>query len=291
MTVSIVRPHTLRYLLVALAAILAIGIGFARPVLASHSPNLSATDRIKADPPPALFSDAQASTMGEHLAAQARPAADAMTSWWTAHGSTPDDAAFVSWLERQIPAPPTQGARRNELRQVQRLAARRTPAGIAAATWLETNGKKDIWKLYQHDQRELLGKTAGKAEKQDLKVILAMAKTASDSVAAVDRQSAPYVLDPTLRPEKIIKPGSVCPCSYPSRHAARSAAARSYLGYLAPHRLPDYVSMEEQVTYSRIYMAGHVQSDLDAGTMLGDMIAEYILVTRGHRSVPSPTHR
>ena len=37
--------------------------------------------------------------------------------------------------------------------------------------------------------------------------------------------------------------------------------------------------MEAQVDYSRVYMAGHVPSDIRAGTLLGDIIGEYFLVT------------
>jgi hypothetical protein len=44
--------------------------------------------------------------------------------------------------------------------------------------------------------------------------------------------------------------------------------------------------MEGQITYSRLYMAGHVTSDITAGSLLGDMIGQYVLVTRGHQSVP-----
>ncbi|MEO6606783.1 MAG: hypothetical protein ABIN55_14360 [Aeromicrobium sp.] len=280
------RLHSARYTLVTLAAVVAIAVGVARPVLADDTAQLSATDRIKAHPPPPLFSDTQVATMAEPIANQALPARSTMAGWWASHGSVRDDSEFISWVERTVPPPPPAAARERQLQEVRRLKATRTLAGVAAATWLEANGKKDIWKLYQHDQRELLDRPTGKADKKDLKLILSMAKTASDAVAARDQQSAPYVLDPSLRSDKVVRTKAVCPCSYPSRHAARSAAARAYLGFLAPHRLSEYTWMEEQVTYSRLYMAGHVQSDIDAGTRLGDMIAEYVLVTRGYTSAP-----
>lgn len=86
-----------------------------------------------------------------------------------------------------------------------------------------------------------------------------------------------------VRPKK----GDVCPCSYRSRHAARAAASRTYLGFLAPRRIAEYRWMEQQITYSRPYMAGHVQSDITAGSMLGDMIGQYVLVSQGHEPLPS----
>ena len=37
---------------------------------------------------------------------------------------------------------------------------------------------------------------------------------------------------------------------------------------------------EAQIDWSRVYMAGHVPSDLEGGALLGDMIGEYFLATR-----------
>ncbi|MER8006660.1 phosphatase PAP2 family protein [Streptomyces sp. NPDC094149] len=72
------------------------------------------------------------------------------------------------------------------------------------------------------------------------------------------------------------------PYSYPSRHAARSAAAVTFLSALFPHRAQDYEWMRSEVLYSRLYMAGHLSSDLTAGTLLGDLIGDYALATSGH---------
>ena len=283
------RPHvSKRYAIAIAAAVAALVVGLSVPHLAGAStPKLSATDRVTAHPPPELFSGSQLKKVAGPLAAQNSQATAAMTSWWKTHGTSRDDKVFTAWVETQVPAPPASAARSAELRQVKSLDKQRTPAGIAAATWLELNGKKDIWKLYQHDQGELLSAKTGKADKSDLKVILKLAKIAADALGTKYQQSAPYVLDPSLRADHAVKRGQVCPCSYPSRHAARAAGARTYLGYLSPHRLADYRWMEQEVTFSRLYMAGHVQSDLNAGSMLGDMIGQYVLVSRGHMPVPS----
>lgn len=287
MTTTSSRPHLpKRYAIVVASAVAALVVGLGAPHLAGAStPNLSATDRVKAHPPPPLFSDTQTSAVDGPIAAQGASATAAMTSWWKTHGTVPDDKAFIAWVQRQVPAPPTQATRTAELDEVEALDAQRTPAGIAAATWLELNGKKDIWKLYQHDQRELLSSKTGDADKKDLKLILGMTKTAADALGTKYQQSAPYVLEPSLRTDHAVKPGQTCPCSYPSRHAARAAGARTYLGYLSPHRLSDYRWMEDQVAFSRLYMAGHVLSDVTAGSLLGDMTAEYVLVSRGHASL------
>lgn len=275
-----------RYVVITILAVVALAAGIAVPRL-NTSPNLSATDRIKADPPPTLFTDSQIKTVSGPVAAQDAKARTAMASWWKEHGSGPDDKAFVTWVETQVPQPPPKAARAKELREVQALKSQRTTAGVSAATWLEVHGKKDIWKLYQHDQRELETKATGQADKKDLKLILTMSKTAADQLAAADQQPAPYVMDPSLRTDKTEKKGARCPCSYPSRHAARAAGSRVFLGHIAPRRLADYRWMEDEVTYSRLYMAGHVESDITAGTMLGDMIGEYVLVSRGRMPIPT----
>lgn len=282
-----VRRMPLRYAIVIGIAIIAVVVGVMAPRFAGASPkNLSAVDRITASPPPTLFTDAQIATIAAPIAQQDATATAQMKTWFKAHGTVRADAAFITWVETQVPAPPATAGRTTELKKVQSLASARTPAGIAASTWLEVNGKKDIWKVYLHDQRELQDSKTGKAEKAQLKAMLKMAKTTSDQLAAKYQQSAPYVLDPSLRKDHVVKKGAVCPCSYPSRHAARAAAATTYLGSLSPHRRPDYVWMQDQVTYSRLYMAGHVESDITAGTLLGDMIGEYFLITS--RTAPVP---
>ncbi|MFJ3302322.1 phosphatase PAP2 family protein [Streptomyces sp. NPDC086549] len=274
------------YAVIALLAVAATAFGLLRPHLvptaSSGKQKLSATDRIKQNPPPRLFPDADIAPIGEQAATQ-RKTADALFSQWKkAHGTTRDDKAFAAWAAQQIPAPPAAAERAAELHQVQQLAKTRTAAGKKAATWLELNGKKDIWKLYLHDQRELLPAQQGVAEKTELKAALKLAKTISDQVAARDKLPAPFVLDPTLRPEKHIKPGAKGPYSYPSRHATRAAAAVTFLSALSPHRAEDYRWMQDEVLYSRLYMAGHVRSDLTAGTLLGDLVGDYELTVGGH---------
>ncbi|MDF3301872.1 phosphatase PAP2 family protein [Streptomyces tropicalis] len=275
-----------QYALIGLLAASAAAVGLLRPQLVptalSSVKKPSATDRIRQSPPPALFGDAEITPIGLQAQAQRRKADALFARWRKEHGTVRDDAAFAAWAARQVPAPPPAKARTAELRQVQKLAGTRTAAGRKAATWLELNGKKDIWKLYLHDQRELVPVQRGTAEKAELKSALKLAKTLSDQVAARDRQPAPFVLDRTLRPEKHIKPGATSPYSYPSSHAARSAAAVTILAALSPHRAEDYRWMQDEVLYSRLYMAGHVASDITAGTLLGDLIGDYEVASAGH---------
>ena len=177
------------------------------------------------------------------------------------------------------PPPPTAAARTPELAEVARIAPGRTPAGVDASAWLETYGKKDVWKLAAKDQAELLTGKQGDPEGRR------QGDAQADQVGRGRpgtryQQSAPYVVRPSLRPDHTVTKGQVCPCSYPSRHAAAGAAASTYLGGLGPHRVPMYTWTQDEVDWSRIYMAGHVPTDVTAGALLGDLIGEYYLGTR-----------
>ena len=267
-----------RYSLIAFVALLAVLAGTLGVTYLGS--NTSPKDRIEADPPPALFSQKAIAATERSVVAQGPKAHQLIGAWFDAHGRTRDDKAFTTWLEQQVPPPPSKSARAAELTQVDEVSASRDKAGVAAATWLEAFGKKDLWKLYAHDQAELLPPAEGSARKDDVKAMLKLSKTVADALGARYQQSAPYVLNPSLRPDHTVTKGQVCPCSYPSRHAAAGAAATTYLAGLDPERRAQYEWTEGQIDWSRVYMAGHVPSDLTAGALLGDLIGEYYLATR-----------
>jgi hypothetical protein len=166
------------------------------------------------------------------------------------------------------------------MQQVVSLSSTRTSAGVRAATWLETYGKKDVWKLFAHDQGELLSSKSRGSLKGDEKDALKMAKTIADTLGTRYGSSAPYVRQPSLRKDHKVTPGQQCPCSYPSRHAAAGAASETLLGGLQPQLDPQYRYYEHEIDFSRVYMAGHFPSDVAAGALLGDLIGDYFLVSR-----------
>jgi hypothetical protein len=272
---------------VGVIAALAVVGGAVEPWAYATFVDSSAKDRIEADPPPALFPDKDVAPIGAKIDDQRQQAEKLMKDWWSSHGATPDDAAFEAWLQRALPAPPSAADRKKEIEQVQQIAPTRTDAGVTAATWLEAYGKKDVWKLAAHDQAEMLPTATGESLKNDVDTALSMSKDVADALGLHYQQSAPYVIDPSLRTDHTVTEGQVCPCSYPSRHAAAGAAAETYLAHRSPHRTSDYEWTLDEIAWSRIYMAGHTESDITAGALLGDMIGEYVLVTRGHEAVPS----
>lgn len=265
-----------RVVLVALLAIASVAGGVAMQALAGGNP--SAKDAIEADPPPTLFDGSQTAAVSRLVDAQRAVAVRGIRTWVAGHGTRPDDQAFVAWLERTLPPPPRDLA--GEMPQVVSLSSTRTAAGVRAATWLETHGKKDVWKLFAHDQGEMLASKRRDALKAEEKDALKMAKTVADTLGTKYGSSAPYVRQPSLRKDHQVTPGQKCPCSYPSRHAAAGAASEVLLGGLQPRMDPQYRYYEDQIDFSRVYMAGHFPSDIGAGTLLGDLIGDYFLVTR-----------
>lgn len=271
-----------RFVVVAALAVLAVLVGLLGPTtwakVTGNGGNTSAKDRIAADPPPRLFSATAVSGTARDVAAQKTQAAHLVRVWLAGHGTTADDSAFMAWIEKTFPPPPA--TLPGEMPLVVRLSSQRTKTGVAAATWLESYGKKDIWKLYAHDQRELLSPAAAKDRKAEEKALLKMSKTVADDLGTRFGSSAPYVRKPSLRTDHKVTAGQQCPCSYPSRHATAAAASETTLGALMPSRDPDYRAMEAQVDYSRVYMAGHFPGDITAGALLGDVIGDYFLITR-----------
>ncbi|RNM17748.1 phosphatase PAP2 family protein [Nocardioides pocheonensis] len=265
---------------VAVVAVLAVASVVTGLLLPSRhgSANPSTADVIAADPPPTLFPVADTARIDRIVARQRPPAAARIQAWVASHGTRPDDRAFVQWVEAGFPPPPANLA--DQMPQVVALDRQRTSAGVHAATWLETHGKKDVWKLYAHDQREWLTPSAAKSLKADEKALLSMAKNLADTLGTRFGSSAPYVRQPSLRTDHKVTPGQKCPCSYPSRHAAAGAASETLLGGLQPRLDAQYRYLEDEIDYSRVYMAGHFPGDIAGGALLGDLIGDYFLVTR-----------
>jgi hypothetical protein len=259
-------------------ALLAVGSIVGGSLLSAHGGNTSAKDRIEANPPPDLFTAPSIEPTARDTGRQRTVAEERIQAWVAIHGTAPDDKAFTSWVENTFPAPPADLAA--QLPGVVALAKTRDANGVKAATWLEAYGKKDVWELYAHDQGEMLTSTRADDLKATEKDALKMAKKISDDLGAKFGSSAPYVRQPSLRPDHKVTPGQKCPCSYPSRHATAGAASETLLGHLQPDLDPEYRHMEAEIDYSRIYMAGHFPDDITAGAFLGDLIGDYFLITR-----------
>jgi hypothetical protein len=276
-----------RYVVIMAVALLAL----LSPMLWNTLSHKSAKDHIAADPAPRLFAAKTVAPLADDIAEQQREAQTRMAPWWKAHSNERDDKAFIAWLGTHGPKPPGPIARSKELKPLEALAGHRTASGTKASDWLERNGKKDIWKLYAHDQAEWLPTSVGDAQKADVKAAIKIAKKVAANVEARYPASAPYVLDRHLRGGihdvrgKLAAEKRPCPCSYPSKHSIKAAAARTVLSVGSPMRSAEYKWMESEIDYSRLYMAGHTKSDILDGTLLGDMVGLYVTHTNNGKSL------
>jgi hypothetical protein len=195
-------------------------------------------------------------------------------AWNLLSGSSASDRISADPQPQLFPAAVTTAA------VDQLVAPESAKAHELMAGWWAQHGKKDIWKVLAHEQGDWVAAKVADQRKAELKDGLKLSKSLADSLGTRFGVSAPYVIEPSLRPDHHVAAGQKCPCSYPSRHASAAAASRTLLGTLAPQTLGEYRWYEDQIDYSRLYMAGHVASDLTGGALLGDMVGEYILVTR-----------
>jgi len=227
-------------------------------------------------PLPRLYAPSQIAEVDAPLrAAVAR--AHRETGAWVAQHPLRDDAAFAAWAQRAMGAPPSAMQQRRELTLLHRLSAHRDAAGIAAATWLEQHGKKQVWKLYGHQFRDFAPKATGKREKKTLKAALALAATLQATAKNRFARPSPYITDPSVNALNQARFKGKTRLSYPSKHAVLSGAAVAVLRHYEPAREPEYRWMADQIAFSRMYAGGHYPSDLTAGAFLGTAIGDYVL--------------
>lgn len=275
------RRRSPRWTVVTVVAVLAVVLGGLGQAFGSTGKS------VKADPPPPLYPGAVVAPLSQQLLAQRARAQQLFAQYRAQHPAGRDDAGFRAWVVGVLPPPAPPAQQQRELAELQQLQTTRTPAGDAAATWLEVYGKKAVWKTYLKDVQETSGKIADQRAQAELKDAVTLANDLVVQLQGAHPQSAPYVVDPALRPDKTVVPGQVCPCSYPSKHGALSAAAVTVLRTLDPHRAGEYDWMAAQVGWSRLYAAGHYRSDLLTGALLGDLVGLYEVSVDGSPALPT----
>jgi membrane-associated phospholipid phosphatase len=231
-------------------------------------------------PLPPLYSTAQVAQVDAPMQA-AVSRAHRETAAWLAQHPLRDDAAFAAWAQHAMGPPPDAAHQRRELAVLHRLATTRNAGGVRAATWLEQHGKKQVWKLYGHQYRDLVAKEPGKRQKHTLKTALTLAEQLQAATKTRFARPSPYVTDPTVNALNQAKFKGKTRLSYPSKHAVLSAAAVAVLRHYEPSREPEYRWMADEVDFSRLYAGGHYLSDLTAGAFLGTAIGDYELHRAG----------
>ena len=294
------RSRSSRYVLIAILALLAVLVGLTGdkflPITVDQSPVASTSetqdpadstpkpqatrDPIAADPAPPLLDAGDLSTVGSVIKDQKGPANALIKRWWAENGTGTADEGFVSWAAAQLPAEPDTIQRQGELTTVKALEGSRDPAGDKAADWLNEHGCRNVWKSFTKEQVALRSTTDDEAKDKEIDTVLKLASEVAS--AAQDRTGSPAASQPKPCSGATKPARSDCSCSYPSTQATMSAAARAYLSKLSPYREDQYGWMEKQVDLAALYAGLELPSDVGSGALLGDLVGQYVLVTRGH---------
>jgi head-tail adaptor len=298
---STARSRSARYVFIAILALLAMLVGFTGdkilpitvdddPVVntattpaptKSSKPEPKATkDPLASDPAPPLLDAGDLRTVGTVIDGQKAPSNKLIKRWWSENGTGKADEGFVSWAAAQLPAEPTTIQRQTEKATVKQLKSSRDPAGNRAAEWLNNHGCEDVWASFTAQQLSLRSTTDDEPSDSEIKTVLKLASEVAS--AAQDRTGSPAASQPKPCSGATKPARSDCSCNYPSTQATMSAAARTYLGKLSPYRFDQYAWMEQQVDLAAVYAGLELPSDVGSGALLGDLVGQYVLVTRGH---------
>jgi hypothetical protein len=281
-----------RLVAIAVAAIVALGAAALVATISTGSGHSTKAQKnaVVAHPPPPLYADARLGGIDRMIAPEEARGRRLARRWLHAH-PTAGDQAFIAWAVAQAGPAPTAATRRAELPGLRRLAAARTPAGDAAARWLEAYAKK-LWKLYAKQRRQLIGHRAGDPGQALVKRTLKLSDAVTAAVKARYPSSTPYELDRGLVDLRAGKDQAAAlraldtrgarRRSFPSKHAVAGAAAAGVLSTLEPRRAAEFRWTERQIDFSRLYAGGHAPSDVETGAFLGALVAEYELARGGH---------
>ena len=223
---------------------------------------------------PALFGDAQLAAVHDPLKRAGARGHRVAKVWLDAHPVT-SDKEFAAWAVQAVGDPPGGKAPREQLAQLRAISARRDPAGVTAATWLEAHGKKQPWKIFRKETKPFLPATTYATTKQALNDALDLGATLQAVAKTRYGRPSPYQADPSIHALNQTKFAGQARQSYPSKHTVLAGAALAVLGPLQPHRTGEYDWMADEIAYSRLYAGGHYLSDLTAGAFLGTLIGDY----------------
>ncbi|MBV9486600.1 MAG: phosphatase PAP2 family protein [Frankiaceae bacterium] len=274
MSVSLSRRA--RWVAAAAAVALVVAAGVITLVLNGSS----AGNGLPADP--LRFYSAGAVSPIEREIAPVEKRADQLTAKWIAKHGTSNDTGFASYAVRQVGAVPGSAVQTTELGQLRTLQRQRTAEGIAAATYLEAHGKKDVWQTYGDAYDALPGHGHDAENLIDAADVLGT--EVADRAQATYQRLPPYQVDPSLN-GTIHRDASRVKYSFPSGHATLAGAEATVLARLEPQRVNDLRFLEGEVDYSRLYVAAHYPSDIVRGALLGRMIGDYTLADH-HEWVP-----
>ncbi|MDO7868849.1 hypothetical protein [Nocardioides jiangxiensis] len=235
--------------------------------------------RMADHPQPPLYPATTVARAGHLIDPEAARAHALMARFWQqSRTAKPHDDKFMTWAASAFPVTPDADA-------AQPAATATSHAGNVAAAWLHNHGTYDVWML-------AADKHAGTVHPADLKdataTAISLATQLSDTLRDQLRTQSTTVPTPTPTPttgrttgEAAADGPHVPPFPFPAREEAAAAAARGVLAALDTGDSATYVDLERQVAWSRLYTRTLSPADIGMGALLGDMVAEYVLATRG----------
>jgi hypothetical protein len=231
-------------------------------------------------PVPALFAPNQLRTV-DATVKEAEARGHRVAKEWLDTHPVATDAQFARWALRAVGSPPGGDAPPSELAQLRTIASQRTSAGVTAATWLESHGKKQPWKAIRNQTETFATPAAEQQTKDLLSSTFDLGGTIEDTAKARYDRPSPYVTDPSLNAGGVRVDTGGEHQSYPSSHMVDAGIGTALLTQLDPNMRSEYEWMADEIAYSRLYAGGHYISDVKAGAFLGTLIGDYALHKAG----------
>jgi membrane-associated phospholipid phosphatase len=187
-----------------------------------------------------------------------------------------DAGAWRPWLlssgsQFRLPPPPDKQATRDELRELERLAARRDAAALDRIRYWDAGAPGYRWNVLavQHQY----GKPRPWRNLALLNVAIADATIAAWDTKYAYRRPRPAEFE---RGFQTALPAPASP-AYPSEHAVTAGAAEAVLSYLFPADAATFSRWADEAGQSRLLAGADYPSDVAAGRELGRQVAAVVI--------------
>jgi hypothetical protein len=192
-----------------------------------------------------------------------------------AHEHAPGERAMITdWVQLKLPFPPKSDA--EDLAYLHKIAASRTPEGIAAAQAWAKRGLSEEWEQLLEQYTKHVGPAQAREARKLMHDALMLTNSATQVTKASSNRTRPFVVDPTLE-LAVDKPGNNP--SYPSGHASAAFAACLVLAHLMPDRKAEFMAIAHQAAWARVYAGVHFPTDVLAGARLAGTVATHVIRT------------
>lgn len=276
MSTSVGRAR--RVQLVAAAVVLAVVAGVIALTLSGSSSGDGQSHSLLDSYSPAVITPLERET------AVVERSADRLAAAWIAKHGTSHDPGFASYAVRKVGAVPSAAVQTAELGRLHALERQRTAEGVAAATYFERHGEKDVWRTYG-DAYDALPHNGHHNAQNLIDAAYTLGTKVSDTAQATYQRPPPYVVDPSLN-GTIQRDTTQGKYSFPSGHATLAAAEATTMSRLEPQRTRALRFLECEIDYSRLYVAAHYPSDVLRGAFLGRMVGDYTIADH-HEWMPT----